>query len=109
MMKWLLQLTPIALVIAKLPLAAAFAPTARSTRVTSMYSIVFEPPIDNFECEESVFAIKKREREQHDDAVKARYLSEYGIELTEADLMDSVDQYQVRCRCATRILSTFDH
>mmetsp|Transcript_132 Transcript_132/g.305 ORF Transcript_132/g.305 Transcript_132/m.305 type:complete len:116 (-) Transcript_132:2591-2938(-) len=95
MMNWLPWLTLTALVVAELPLAAAFTPTERFMRVTtSMSSIVFEPQEDNYECEESVFAVKKREREQHDDAVKARYLSEYGIELAEADLNDSVDQYQ---------------
>ena len=102
MMNWL-QLTLTVLVLAELPLAAAFAPTARNTReTTSVYSIVFEPPADDLDCEESVFATKKREQREHDEAVKARYRTEYGIELTEADLNDSIDQYSVRRRDAAR-------
>ena len=84
--------------------SAAFSPATarRSTAAssTSLRSIIFEPPVeencevDGSDCEESIFAIKRRERAAADDAIRERYRVERGIELTKVDLMESIDQYQ---------------
>lgn len=91
--------------------ASAFSPSSahrnhchlisRTTKTTGpLYSITFEPPeednceVDGSNCEESVFAQKRRERMEHDQAIKDRYQRERGITLTDVDLYNSVDQYQ---------------
>ena len=66
---------------------------------TSLYSITFEPPpednceVDGTNCEESVFERKRRERTEADNAIKDRY-AQQGIQLSDVDLYESVDQYQ---------------
>lgn len=62
-------------------------------------AITFEPPtddnceIDGSDCEESVFARKRREKADARAATVERYQSQ-GMNLREIDLMESVDQYQ---------------
>jgi hypothetical protein len=72
-------------------------PTYRSP--TSHNAIMFEPPaeenceLDGSDCEESVFARKRREKSEANAATVERYQRQ-GIALTEVDLMETVDQYQ---------------
>ncbi|KAL9178395.1 hypothetical protein ACHAXT_000042 [Thalassiosira profunda] len=79
------------------PVGCRQIPTHPSTALRSM---IFEPPVDeNCEldgsnCEESIFDRKRRERAEADDAIRERYRTERGIELSEVDLMESIDQYQ---------------
>ena len=67
---------------------------------TALRSVVFEPPpednceLDGTNCEESIFDRKRREKAEADDAIKERYMNERGIELSDIDLMESMDQYQ---------------
>ncbi|KAL7523643.1 hypothetical protein ACHAXR_000264 [Thalassiosira sp. AJA248-18] len=87
----------------------AFSPTIPSptthsltttTTPTTLFSIVFEPPpddnceVDGSDCEESIFDRKRREKGEADDAIKARYRNEYGVELSDVDMQESIDQYQ---------------
>ena len=66
---------------------------------TSLRSIIFEPPpednceLDGTECEDSVFAQKRQERQDQMQATKDRYRLQ-GVALSDADFVDSVDQYQ---------------
>lgn len=82
----------------------AFAPTAPTTissisTTTSLRSIIFEPPpednceLDGSDCEDSVFARKRQERNENQQATKDRYRA-MGVALSEADFVQSVDQYQ---------------
>eukprot|EP00568_Trieres_chinensis_P003136 CAMPEP_0183295214 /NCGR_PEP_ID=MMETSP0160_2-20130417/3253_1 /TAXON_ID=2839 ORGANISM="Odontella Sinensis, Strain Grunow 1884" /NCGR_SAMPLE_ID=MMETSP0160_2 /ASSEMBLY_ACC=CAM_ASM_000250 /LENGTH=107 /DNA_ID=CAMNT_0025456657 /DNA_START=123 /DNA_END=446 /DNA_ORIENTATION=- len=83
----------IAALFAVLASSSAFVPAPRPTPVTFLRSITYEPPADEYESEESIFDRKRKERQEHDDEMRARYRAQ-GIELTEADLTESVDQYQ---------------
>mmetsp|Transcript_5431 Transcript_5431/g.9886 ORF Transcript_5431/g.9886 Transcript_5431/m.9886 type:complete len:127 (+) Transcript_5431:121-501(+) len=85
-------------------MSSAFAPTQTSHRSSiaitgPLHSITFEPPpednceLDGTNCEESIFDRKKRERTEADNAIVDRYRMERGIEISEADLYESVDQY----------------
>mmetsp|Transcript_10149 Transcript_10149/g.17792 ORF Transcript_10149/g.17792 Transcript_10149/m.17792 type:complete len:135 (+) Transcript_10149:39-443(+) len=66
---------------------------------TTLHSIIFEPPpeenceIDGSDCEESIFDRKRREKGEADNAIKERYRTEHGVELTDVDMMESIDQY----------------
>ena len=66
---------------------------------TSRKALTFEPPpednceLDGSDCEESVFAQKRREKMEARDATKDRYRA-MGVELSDADFGTSVDQYQ---------------
>ncbi|KAL7524722.1 hypothetical protein ACHAWF_001058 [Thalassiosira exigua] len=88
-------------VLPSLALAFSPAPRLRSGRRkgTTLDSIVFEPPVeencelDGSNCEESVFDRKRRERSEADDLIKSRYHMR-GIELSDADLYETVDQHQ---------------
>ena len=68
-----------------------------SISTTSLKALTFEPPpednceLDGSDCEESVFAQKRREKMEARDATKDRYM---GVELSDADFATSVDQYQ---------------
>lgn len=83
--------------------STAFSPIAavrtHASTTTSLRSITFDPPdddnceVDGTDCEESVFDQKRREQREHDDDVKQRYRAQ-GIELSDVDLYESVDQYQ---------------
>eukprot|EP00571_Detonula_confervacea_P015176 CAMPEP_0172297248 /NCGR_PEP_ID=MMETSP1058-20130122/344_1 /TAXON_ID=83371 /ORGANISM="Detonula confervacea, Strain CCMP 353" /LENGTH=132 /DNA_ID=CAMNT_0013006377 /DNA_START=69 /DNA_END=467 /DNA_ORIENTATION=+ len=81
------------------PIIAA-AHTTRCSSNTALSSITFEPPpeenceLDSSDCEESIFDRKKRERGEADQSIKDRYRTEHGIELNDADLVETVDQYQ---------------
>ena len=89
---------------------ACFLPTSSSPSVvfqqiihdvktsTSHYAITFEPPVDDNceidgDCEESIFDRKRREKAEANAATMEKY-QQRGIQLTEVDLMQTVDQYQ---------------
>jgi hypothetical protein len=89
---------------------ACFSPTSSNPSVvfqqrihnvktsTSRYAITFEPPADDNceidgDCEESIWARKKKEKAEANAATMEKY-QQRGIQLTEVDLMESVDQYQ---------------
>ena len=80
----------------------AFVPTSpviSTISSTSLRSIIFEPPpednceLDGTDCEDSVFAQKRQERQDQMQATKDRYRLQ-GVALSDADFVDSVDQYQ---------------
>ena len=83
-----------------LPLPTMDATINNSRSKTALRSVVFEPPpednceLDGTNCEESIFDRKRREKAEADDAIKERYMNERGIELSDIDLMESMDQYQ---------------
>eukprot|EP00584_Thalassiosira_punctigera_P013922 CAMPEP_0172555430 /NCGR_PEP_ID=MMETSP1067-20121228/58415_1 /TAXON_ID=265564 ORGANISM="Thalassiosira punctigera, Strain Tpunct2005C2" /NCGR_SAMPLE_ID=MMETSP1067 /ASSEMBLY_ACC=CAM_ASM_000444 /LENGTH=126 /DNA_ID=CAMNT_0013343951 /DNA_START=61 /DNA_END=441 /DNA_ORIENTATION=+ len=89
-----------------LTLTVAFAPTRTHHQSvgaesrSALYSIIFEPPVeencelDGSNCEESIFDRKKREKSEANQAIMNRYQMEHGVELTDIDLMESIDQYQ---------------
>lgn len=84
-------------------LVAGFSPSilpnhnAIAQRVV-LNAIMFEPPVDDNceidgDCEESVFARKRREKAEARSATMEKY-QQQGISLSEIDLMETVDQYQ---------------
>lgn len=90
-----------------LPTAIAFSsratchlnqPVARQVERTSLkYGIVEPPPDDDCEvdgdCEESVFDRKKREKKEADGIFRQKYATDHGLQLTEVDMMETIDQY----------------
>mmetsp|Transcript_27791 Transcript_27791/g.39772 ORF Transcript_27791/g.39772 Transcript_27791/m.39772 type:complete len:120 (+) Transcript_27791:200-559(+) len=98
-------MTKLTLIIASLAVlssSTAFVtttPTISSISTTSLHALTFEPPpednceIDGSDCEESIFAQKRREKMEATQATKNRYRA-MGVELSDADFATSVDQYQ---------------
>ena len=81
----------------------AFSPAPHQTthrRTTHLNSIIIEPSpedsceVDSTNCEESIWDRHAAEQAEYNQAVKDKYRTEQGIELTDVDLMETVDQYQ---------------
>jgi len=96
------KLTLLIASIAALSSTTAFvttAPTISSISTTTLHALTFEPPeeenceLDGSDCEESIFAQKRRERMEAAQATKDRYRA-MGVTLSDADFATSIDQYQ---------------
>ena len=78
----------------------AFAPTIATHRTsTHLNSIIIEPSpddsceVDSSNCEESIWDRHAAEQAEYNQGVKDKYHAQ-GIELSDVDLMETVDQYQ---------------
>ncbi|KAL7441004.1 hypothetical protein ACHAXM_007701 [Skeletonema potamos] len=89
----------IASIVALSSTTAFVTTTAPSISTTSLHAIMFEPPqednceVDGSDCEDSIFARKRREKMEAHQATKDRYRA-MGVTLSDVDFVDSVDQYQ---------------
>jgi hypothetical protein len=95
--KLTLLITSIVAVSSTTAFVTTTAPTTIST--TSLHAIIFGPPseenceVDGSDCEESIFARKRREKVEAHQATKDRYRA-MGVTLSDVDFAESVDQYQ---------------
>mmetsp|Transcript_15896 Transcript_15896/g.23247 ORF Transcript_15896/g.23247 Transcript_15896/m.23247 type:complete len:120 (-) Transcript_15896:155-514(-) len=81
---------------------AAFSPAIHQktfVSTTNLGAVIFAPPDDDncelegSDCEESVFARKKREKGESETKLREAYVAN-GLKLSDIDRVETVDQYQ---------------